>query len=133
MENKIYVIVAGSVRTGSKGVIEQPPGRQAAQGGHAVGQLRFKHGVIIGQANPDFEPEIICEPITTIWLKCRNDDELGHLMLLMNRANIEYEYFYDTNEFAYGPGPVLTSIAVGPISASTVYGILNYLPLWDGK
>ena len=117
-EKRIYVVVAGTVHIPEikpRLYIKQPAGRQIAQACHVVSKLRGLLG--------DYED------ITTIILQGRDTAELRHVQGLLIKKKLFVVQFYDSNIDAYGPGEVLTAIAVYAVPKK-VEQILNYLPLW---
>jgi len=69
--------------------------------------------------------------ITGITKKCRDSFELIHVANLLDAAGIRYFEFRDTQEDLYED--VVTALATVPVTPFAVAGILDYLPLWDGK
>jgi hypothetical protein len=134
-EPRIYVVVAAEV-TGASGPVAQPPGRQVAQACHAVSLMRVKRAMDMPLAKikgkVDISPAI--EPITTIVLQARDGKELLHLMFLMDKEEIPYEVFRDTNsEYGDERHEVPTAFATYPLEPSAIMGILDYLPLWGSR
>ncbi len=114
--------------------IVQPAGRQAQQVGHvarmvehhmiltAITQLRGK------KINATTVPY---HAITGITKACRDSFELLHVKMLLEKANVRYFEFRDTQEDLYED--VVTAIATEPVTPFAVAGLLDYLPLWTGK
>ena len=157
-EKRIYVVVANTVqhplydlRSGLKRgsltrSIVQVPGRQIAQACHAVRRMGhsmtirmvlglFKHPPRTFKAAKEAIAAIAhlsYEPITTIILSCRDSFELEHCYnLLRDVAGVEAYKFHDTNPEVYGDGDVVTAFATVPVTASSMVGIIDYLPLWS--
>lgn len=126
-EQRIYVVVAGAVKCLSRQVV-QPPGRQIAQACHVVSKLRQAE-YIKGKAWYE-----LFMPITTIILQARDSAELRHVQtLLLSKRKLDAPtVFFDTNEPVYGPGEVMTAIAILATKKQTI-GILDYLPMWDAN
>lgn len=123
MEDKrIYVVVLATVEVNRRKVV-QPPGRQIAQACHVVSKLR------LGDMRMQEEG---FEPITTIILQARDSAEERHVWALLVKKKLNPTYFEDTNQDAYGPGPVITALAV-LATPYQVQGILDYLPLWGAQ
>lgn len=123
-EKRIYSVSPALIVPNEDKRVIQPYGRQSAQHAHAVGKVWYE----IARraiANVDYEPT------TTILLQCRDSKELAHVLILLVRARIAHERFYDRNP-EYGPGEVFTSLATHPIEHRKVMGILDYLPLLGG-
>jgi hypothetical protein len=125
-DERIYVVIADVINP--MGVrVEQPLGRQAVQGGHAVSKVR--HMMLFrGGRRP--KPQLFTG-ITTISLSARNALEMFHVSRLLDKANIQHEFFFDRNVEAYGcDGRFHTALATEPVLSGAVFGILDYLPLW---
>ena len=119
-QTRIYVVVGQTVQNLiSNRTVSQPNGRQAAQACHAVSQLRH---YMVGAGKSLFEP------ITTIILQARDRKELNHVLGLIQKKKIFHQIFFDTNEDAYGAGPVFTALAC-LTTKKQIEGILDYLPL----
>jgi len=150
---RIYTVVPGTVQTPIKIVVNaghpdvqiagrfentrdiiQPAGRQAQQVGHvarmvqhhmmlvAISQLRGK------KINASTVPY---HAITGITKACRDSFELIHVRNLLTAANIRFFEFHDDQEDEYED--VVTALATEPVTPFAVAGILDYLPLWNGK
>jgi hypothetical protein len=120
--------------------IVQPAGRQAQQVGHVARMVEHwrimqalqkeirrglkRHSASIGEVIP-------YAPITGIVKKCRDSFELLHVKSLLEKANIRFFEFEDTQEGLYEN--VVTALATEPVTPFALNGILDYLPLWDGK
>lgn len=138
MEKRIYVVIAHTVDVPT-GIVDQVPGRMAAQGGHAVGRMRLHMMLTAACTNkslrtPEFR-ELLTnfadEKITTIWKSCRDSRELMHVQQLLFHAPIRFYEFQDENDPLYGVGVhPATALATYPATADDVEGILDYLPLW---
>jgi len=146
-------------RTDETRDIIQPPGRLAAQAGHAIGmaheylarkavlteiEQRILSGICFYPHNPqpylrkEFIDKILHEVclahrhefFTTIILGARDSFELGHVRYLLQKNDIMTFCFPDQND-DYGPGEVITAIATMPVDQADVEGILDYLPGWE--
>jgi hypothetical protein len=125
-EKRTYTVIPATVQVMDKS-IRQPLGRQAQQGQHVMGRYMWIQGFHAGPLGK-------WVPTTGITLACRDSKELGHVLYLLTRANIEYEIFMDDNAEAYGPGiRLITAICTEPVYKDQVTGILDYLPLWPGE
>lgn len=132
VEKRIYAIVASTVDSKVYQRIEQPLGRQFAQGIHAARKM---------QSELDWRDRLGTSknaikfiPITTITLSVRNTKELYLIQRLLRDAGVEHTYFHDKNRDAYGePGPVLTALCTYPVPEKSVVGILDHLPLVDAN
>ena len=157
----IYCIVANTVSTplefGTVGemrmpkrvegtrLIQQVPGRMAAQAAHAVSKVRhmmLRREVLradrvarkMKSKEHWYKSEMLFFfPVTTIILSCRDSNELFHVKHLLHKTSVEYQVFWDTNPEVYGPDKVLTAVATHPVEPEQVKGILDYLPLWTPK
>jgi hypothetical protein len=119
--------------------IVQPAGRQAQQGQHVRAML--EHHLIFLELNKvlylkkripkHLSTQIAAHAITGITKKCRDSFELIHVKNLLEAANIRYFEFEDTQEDLYEN--VATALITEPVTPFAVAGILDYLPLWDGK
>lgn len=162
---RIYTVVPGTVQTPIKvtyapqesgtvysfGRLEstrdivQPAGRQAQQVGHVARMVEHwrimqdlqkeirrglkRHSASIGEFIP-------YAPITGITKKCRDSFELLHVKSLLEKANIRFFEFHDSQEDVNGDEiykDVVTALATEPVTPFALAGILDYLPLWDGK
>lgn len=150
-EKRIYCVVAQTVQVPlipqvleQTKSISQPPGRLAAQVGHAVSILReemFKKQLLtrIKKGKKKYSVTLKKElskefkPITTIVLGARDSFELNHVLNLLLIVGIETHPFYDTDQPDYGNPDlkVMTAIATEPVTKEDVIGILDYLPLWE--
>jgi hypothetical protein len=114
--------------------ILQPAGRQAQQGQHVRGMLEH-HLTLLDIAKPRGRKinasTVPYHVITGITKKCRDSFELIHVGNLLEAANIRYFVFRDTQEDLYED--VVTALITEPVTPFAVAGILDYLPLWDGK
>jgi hypothetical protein len=124
-DKRIYVAVAGTVQP-SRGNVVQPIGRQAAQACHVVSKLRLVNTGLMFPEVRNFEA------FTTIILQARDSAELLHVRDLLVKRKLHPALFWDTNQEAYGPGEIVTAVAVFA-SKKQVEGILDYLPLWGAK
>jgi len=154
-EKRIYVLVAKTVQNplGVRQVckepsldilapiaetktIIQPPGRIAAQCAHVVSKMRMN--LLISKLNSQSPPPTFIRPsaaeeeITTIILSVPDSFQLEMYSNLFRRWRVDFYGFYDENE-DYGFGKVYTAICTVPVFRRDVYGIVDYLPLWDGK
>ena len=130
--------------------IVQPAGRQAMQVGHVRGMvehelimrdlsklLRMKASldtkIGVAQTIPkkNLRSLLPYHVITGITKKCRDSFELLHVKSLLEKANIRFFEFHDTQEGLYED--VVTALATEPVTPFALAGILDYLPLWDGK
>lgn len=123
-EKRIYVVLAATVMS-DFGPIPQLAGRQIAQACHAVSKLRH------GKYKPHYIADVIAgfEPVTTIILQGRDENELTHVEYLARRKKLTVAWFRDTNKDVYGTVEPLTAIALFATKAQTV-GVVDYLPLW---
>jgi hypothetical protein len=120
--------------------IEQPAGRQFAQGCHAVGRMRdrvlrdFVLACIPSSIHliVDMLGNQYCQDLTTIVLSVRDSFELFHVEDLCLKNDVQTYPFEDTNP-EYGEGRVKTAFATQPIDPAMLIGILDYLPLWEPK
>lgn len=115
--------------------IVQPAGRQAQQVGH-VARMVEHHLVLsdLAKLRRGRKLSSISLPyhsITGITKKCRDSFELLHVKSLLQKANIRFFEFHDSQEDLYEN--VVTALATEPVSPFQLAGILDYLPLWDGK
>lgn len=156
---RIYTVVPGTVQTPIKvtyapqesgtvysfGRLEstrdivQPAGRQAQQVGHVARMVErhllllditHLHGKKISAATLPYHA------ITGITKKCRDSFELLHVKSLLEKANIRFFEFHDSQEDVNGDEiykDVVTALATEPVTPFALAGILDYLPLWDGK
>jgi hypothetical protein len=150
---RIYTVVPGTVQTPIKVTytpkegniysfgrfedtrdIVQPAGRQAQQVGH-VARMVEHHLLLLDIAklrgkkiNAQTVPY---HPITGITKKCRDSFELLHVKSLLEKTNIRFFEFHDSQEGEYED--VVTALATEPVTPFALAGILDYLPLWDGK
>ena len=122
-EKRIYVIVAETVRAGSKTVL-QPKGRQIAQACHVTSLMRIKEHIR--------KPAPI-KSITTIILSVDNSYQLAFYALQLADAGIHVDAFYDTNPAAYGSGEIRMAICTVPVKPGRVRDILKQLPLWGSE
>lgn len=122
-ENRIYVVVAATVRIPPDKTVVQPAGRQIAQACHVVSKLRAEQG----PCSKRFEP------ITTVVLQARDFDEMYHVYKLLYKADLRPVYFFDTNPEAYGPGVGASTAIAAYATKKQVVGILDYLPLWGAE
>jgi hypothetical protein len=131
-EQKIYVIVAGTVQTPSRRTVIQPPGRQIAQACHVVSKLR--HSMIKYDFDHKYHTWDVTtfEPVTTIILQARDTSELWHVRNLLFKRKLGPLMFADTNLEAYGPGDIVTAVAV-LATKKQIEGVLDYLPLWGAN
>jgi hypothetical protein len=131
-ETRIYVIVAATVSIPSRRTVIQPPGRQIAQACHVTSKLR--HSMI----KYDFDHKdhtwdvTTFKPVTTIILQARDSAELDHVYGLLHKKRLKPVLFSDTNEPVYGPGAVVTALAV-LATKKQVAGAVDYLPLWGAN
>jgi len=132
-EKRIYVVVAGTVQVPApRRSVVQPPGRQIAQACHAVSQLRDWDARMASSCVAGMPSIPIFKPMTTIILQARDSAELKHVQALLLKKKLKPMPFFDTNEGAYGPGEVMTAIAVFA-EPKQIIGILDYLPLWGAQ
>jgi hypothetical protein len=130
-------------RTEDTRLIQQVPGRMAAQAAHAVSKVRHMmmrtevlraERVAAKSKSKEhwFKSDMLFfHPVTTIILSCRDSFELYHILkLLRYKTAVEFETFKDTNPEVYGEGEVMTALATHPTDPVAVAGILDYLPLW---
>lgn len=130
-------------RTEDTRLIQQIPGRMAAQAAHAVSKVRHmmlrtevlrSERVAAKTKSKErwFRSDMLFfHGITTIVLSCRDSFELHHILkLLRYKTSVEFETFKDTNPEVYGVGNVMTALATHPVEPGAVVGILDYLPLW---
>jgi hypothetical protein len=160
---RIYTVVPGTVQTPikvtysplrSKNIysfgrfentrdIVQPAGRQAQQVGHVARMVEnelvmqaleneFKRG-LKGKMFRSKNLRAIApyHAITGITKACRDSFELIHVKSLLDKAEILYFEFHDTQEGEYED--VVTALATVPVTPFALAGILDYLPLWNGK
>ena len=121
-EKRTYTIIPATVQVMEKS-IRQPLGRQAQQGQHVMGKHMWNEGFGAGSLEN-------WAPTTGITLACRDSKELGHILYLLEKANIDYEIFMDENP-DYGSGvKLMTAICTEPVYRDQVVDILDYLPLW---
>jgi hypothetical protein len=142
--------ITGAGRFENTRDIVQPAGRQAQQVGHVArivehyrimellmrgsykgrmaGERRFDRIVEFKGVLSELVPYA---PITGIVKACRDSFELIHVKTLLDKANIRYFEFRDTQEDLYED--VVTALATVPVTPFAVAGILDYLPLWTGK
>lgn len=106
-------------------------GRLGAQVGHAVSKLKLSylkwHDSKDSLAVANW---LYNNPITSIVLEARDSNELVHLCRLLDKNQVHYASFCDTNKALYGPNEVLTAVAIGPVFDWMVDGITDYLYLW---
>jgi hypothetical protein len=150
---RVYVVVPGVVQTPIKVTyfpresniysfgrfedtrdIVQPAGRQAMQVGHVRGMV--EHHLVLSdiarlRGKKISAATVPYHAITGIVKKCRDSFELLHVKSLLEKANIRFFEFEDTQEGLYED--VVTALATEPVTPFAVAGILDYLPLWDGK
>lgn len=137
-EKRIYVVVAETVDTPEKGAVVQIPGRMAAQGGHALSRMKMRRMVRAISKTPlkavAFRPaleKMADEKITTIWLSCRDSNELQHIADNLNRVGVKWHDFEDENDEIYGTGyHPRTALATVPVNPDKLISVTNYLPLW---
>jgi hypothetical protein len=131
-EKRIYVVVAERWKKTLRNkdgsefysiYIPHPPGRLAAQCAHVVSKMRI-HRIIGSLSSP-----VAFEPITTIVLSARNEEEVA---FLANVLGGRCETFYDTNN-EYGGREVLTALCTYPEEKRFFDKMLGHLPLWDAK
>jgi len=150
---RIYTVVPGTVQTPIKVTytpngsnvysfgrfedtrdIVQPAGRQAQQVGH-VARMVERHLLLLDIAKLRGKKisaaTLPYHAITGITKKCRDSFELLHVKSLLEKANIRFFEFEDTQEGLYEN--VVTALATEPVTPFALAGILDYLPLWDGK
>jgi hypothetical protein len=150
---RIYTVVPGTVQTPIKVTytgpesrvysfgryentrdIVQPAGRQAQQVGH-VARMVEHHLLLLDIAKlrgKKISAETVpYHPITGITKACRDSFELIHVRSLLEAANIRFFEFHDSQEDLYED--VVTALATEPVTPFAVAGILDYLPLWNGK
>jgi hypothetical protein len=129
-DKRIYVVVAGTVQVPAlRRSVIQPPGRQIAQACHVVSKLRWQEALNPfgnGPLDPPSVPKWY--PVTTIILQARDSAELRHVQILTEKK-LYPAVFFDTNPDAYGPGEVMTALAVFA-TKKQIENILDYLPLW---
>ena len=127
--------------------IVQPAGRQAMQVGHVRGMVEHElvmqdlvkvlYGTVkrSSRSGTKFSHKIReavpYHAITGIVKAARDSFELLHVKKLLEAANIKTFEFRDTQEGLYED--VVTALATEPVTPFAVAGILDYLPLWDGK
>ncbi len=110
-------------------------GRMAAQVGHAISKLKMSY--VILNSNKDTKALDVAKvlertPITSIILKARDSEELGHIISLCEEKLIHAVEFWDDNPDIYGQGiQVRTAVSIGPIHPAYLAGITDYLPLWQ--
>ena len=133
-DNKVHVYSSG--RFENTRDIVQPAGRQAQQVGHVARMVEHwrvlnevKH--MTGRPRKVTVLGIKYAPITGITKACRDSFELLHIKGLLQKANIQFFEFRDTQEDLYED--VVTALATVPVTPFAVAGILDYLPLWTGK
>jgi len=150
---RVYVVVPGVVQTPIKVTyfpresniysfgrfedtrdIVQPAGRQAMQVGHVRGMV--EHHLVLSdiarlRGKKISAATVPYHAITGIVKKCRDSFELLQQTLDVEKANIRFFEFEDTQEGLYED--VVTALATEPVTPFAVAGILDYLPLWDGK
>lgn len=121
--------------------IVQPPGRAAAQAGHAYALARTKmfekyvSKVLKYNKIALLTPTSFAElnkPITQIILGARDSFELRHVGSLLDSAFIPNHVFVDSDQVDYGNAQVqvATALSTEPVSKDEIAGILDYLPLW---
>lgn len=128
-------------RTEDTKTVVQPAGRLMAQTAHVVSKTRMAMMADMlysvakaGKKNPlTWEQTTEFTPITTIILAARDSFELSHVYNLLSSAEVPVHHFMDTEQPDYGNlnTAVVTAIATEPVQASSVVGILDYLPLWS--
>lgn len=131
-EQRIYVVVAGTIQVPVTPNSHKPPlrtvvqpiGRQIAQACHAVSYLRHTEERKSLQS-------VTFNPVTTIILQARDSSELGHVFSLLVRKRLQPILFSDDNP-EYGPGNWPTALAVYG-TPKQIKGALDYLPLWGSK
>lgn len=106
------------------------PGRLGAQVGHAVSKLKLSYLMWHAPDVAEVADWLIRNPITSIVLEARDSQELRHIMRLLDKEEVHYAEFFDTNKSVYGQGNVLTAVAIGPVFDWMVDGITDYLYLW---
>ena len=114
--------------------IVQPAGRQAQQVGHVARMV--EHHLLLLDIEKLRGKKISAEtvpyhPITGITKACRDSFELLHVKSLLQKTNIRFFEFHDSQEDLYED--VVTALATEPVTPFALAGILDYLPLWDGK
>jgi hypothetical protein len=134
-EKRIYVVVAQTVDT-PNGVIIQPCGRAIAQACHAIGKMQVTSRIYHARdvqgigGRLDFE-DMPFEEYTTIVLAARDSKELEHVNFLLATKGIPRHMFADNNDAVYGEhARICTALATVPVSPISIYGVLDYLPLW---
>jgi peptidyl-tRNA hydrolase len=147
VEKRIFVVVAHTVDTPT-GIVVQVPGRMAAQGGHALSRMKMHRllddiertyriaNKIAKKLGDKTEVignwrKIADRKITTIWLACRDSQELQHIADNLDRVGVGYYDFEDENDNLYGVGwHPRTALAAVPAAPERLEGITDYLPLW---
>ena len=131
-DNKVHVYSSG--RFENTRDIVQPAGRQAQQVGHVARMVQ--HHLMLLQISQLRGKKINAHTvpyhaITGITKSCRDSFELLHIKGLLQKADIRFFEFRDTQEDLYED--VVTALATEPVTPFAVAGILDYLPLWTGK
>lgn len=149
---RTYTVIPGTVQTPIKIMMDgatkrkiagrfentrdviQSAGRQCQQGAHVRGMLE-NHLALLDAAKlrgrKISHATVPYNAITGITKKCRDSFELIHVKNLLEAANIRYFEFEDTQEDEYENE--VTALITEPVTPFAVAGILDYLPLWDGK
>jgi hypothetical protein len=111
--------------------IVQPPGRIAAQHGHVVSHMRMHH---LLKKDSRLHFDLANLEITTIILSVPDSYQLHfmHYLLSQKLGPDKVYHFLDEND-EYGPYDVKTAICTVPVLPTDVEGVIDYLPLWDGK
>lgn len=129
---RIYVVVAETVDT-PNGIVVQPCGRAMAQACHVVSKMEVQRRIYRYRETDEIDHlRMPFEEWPTIILAARDSKELEHINQLLMWRGVLRHSFSDTNDAVYGEKlRVMTAVCTNPVSASEVYGILDYLPLWS--
>jgi hypothetical protein len=129
-ERRIYVAIPATVQIEGRTIV-QVPGRQAVQGGHAKSMVHYQ--LFLRDLQIYTKPQY--EAITTIYKGCRDSYELNHVAFLIGKIQPApiAQIFCDINRDVYGVGGGIPTAVAAYLTSEEAYGVLDYLPLWDGK